>query len=52
MNNSEEKLGYEDLEVWKRSIDWASEIVSLIENLDTNRKHFRLIEQLESACTS
>ena len=48
----ESKFGYENLEVWQKSIDWASEIISLIDVLETNRKHFRLIEQLESACSS
>ena len=48
----ESKFGYENLEVWQKAIDWASEIISLIDNLETNRKHFRLIEQLESACSS
>ncbi len=48
----ESKFGYENLEVWQKAIDWASEIISLIDVLETNRKHFRLIEQLESACSS
>jgi len=46
------KFGYENLEVWQKAIDWASEIISLIEDLDTSRRHYRLIEQLESACSS
>jgi four helix bundle protein len=48
----EGKFGYEDLEVWQKAIHWASEIVSLSDGLETNRSHFRLIEQLESACSS
>ncbi len=48
----ESKFGYEDLEVWQKAINWASEIISLVDNLETNRRHFRLIEQLESACSS
>jgi four helix bundle protein len=48
----EDKFGYEDLEVWQKAIGWASEIVSLSDNLGTSRKHFRLVGQLESACTS
>ena len=48
----ESKFGYENLEVWQKAINWASEIISLIDVLETNRKHFRLIEQLESACSS
>jgi four helix bundle protein len=48
----ESKFGYEDLEVWQKALDWASKIISLIDNLETNRMHFRLVEQLESACSS
>jgi len=52
MDMGEDKFGYEDLEVWQKAIDWASEIVSLSGNLETSRKHLRLIEQLESASSS
>jgi len=48
----EGRFGYEDLEVWQKAIDWASEIVSLSDGLETDRGHFRLVEQLESACSS
>ena len=48
----EQKFGYEDLGVWQRSADWAVMIVGLVDELQTDRKHYRLIEQLESACTS
>jgi four helix bundle protein len=48
----ESKFGYEDLEVWRKAIDWASVIISLTNNLAKGRRHFRLIEQLESACSS
>lgn len=50
--NAESKFGYEDLEVWQRAIVWASKIVRLCNALETDRKHFRLLEQLESACSS
>ncbi len=33
-------------------MDFATHIIHLIDDLDTDRKHFRLIEQLESASTS
>lgn len=46
------KFGYEDLEVWKKALNFAIIIIQEIEVLETNRKHFRLIEQLESAVTS
>jgi len=47
-----DRFGYEDLEVWQKAIEWASEIVFLGDNLEMDRKHFRLIEQLESASSS
>lgn len=48
----ESRFGYEDLDVWQKAIDWASEIVSVSAGLETERRHFRLIEQLESASSS
>ena len=52
MSYEQTRFGYEDLEVWQKAIDWASGIVSLCNDLETERRHFRLIEQLESACSS
>lgn len=46
------QLSYKDLNVWKRSIEFANIIIDLSENLNTSRNHFRLIEQLEAAATS
>ena len=46
------KFGYEDLEVWNRSVDFAVNIIDLIENINTPRKHYRLFEQIESSSTS
>jgi len=43
---------YKDLQVWQKSIDLATTVIALVEDLNTDRKHFRLIEQLESAVTS
>ena len=45
-------FGYEKLLVWQRAIEWADRIMSIAENIETERKHYRLIEQLESSCTS
>lgn len=50
--NSEIHFSYEDLEVWQKAIDFANEVISIVDKLNTDRKHFRLIEQLESAVTS
>jgi four helix bundle protein len=46
------KFGYEDLEVWKRSVDFAVKVIELIETIDTGRKHYRLFEQIEASSTS
>ncbi len=41
------KFGYEDLEVWKRAVDLAVKVIDTVENISTNRKHYRLLEQNE-----
>ncbi len=46
------KFGDEDLEVWNRSVDFAVSIIELIENINTSRKHYRLLEQIEASSTS
>ena len=46
------QAAYKDLQVWQKSIDLATNVIALVDDLNTDRKHFRLIEQLESAVTS
>ncbi len=46
------KFGYEDLEVWNRSVDFAVSVIDLVENINTPRKHYRLFEQIEASSTS
>ncbi|MCX5814238.1 MAG: four helix bundle protein [Proteobacteria bacterium] len=46
------KFSFEDLEVWQKAVDFSLRVINIIENLQTERKHYRLIEQLESASTS
>jgi len=46
------KYSFEDLEVWQKAVEFARLIIGLTEQIETNRKHFRLIEQLESASAS
>ncbi|MBM4146883.1 MAG: four helix bundle protein [Nitrospira sp.] len=46
------KFSFEDLEVWQKAVDFADKVINLAEEIQTDRKHFRLIEQLESASTS
>ena len=46
------KFAFEDLEVWKNAIIFANKIIDLIDLMNTDRKHYRLLEQLESSSAS
>ena len=46
------KFSFEELEVWQKAVEFANLVIQVVEKIDTSRKHFRLIEQLEAACTS
>lgn len=46
------KFGFEDLVVWQKAIDFAFKVVQLTEKIKTDRKHYRLIENCESAASS
>ena len=48
----EGRSSYKDLMVWQKSMVFAIEVIEIIDELDTPRKHYRLFEQLESAATS
>jgi hypothetical protein len=41
-----------ELQVWQKAIDYADNIINLIDHLNSERKHYRLTEQLESTVTS
>ena len=46
------KFSFEDLEVWQKAMEFADKVIVVVDTLNTNRKHYRLIEQLESSATS
>jgi four helix bundle protein len=46
------QASYKDLQVWQKSMVFADEVIQLIDEMETPRKHYRLFEQLESAVTS
>jgi len=46
------KFSFEDLAVWKEAVEFTDKVISLVESIQTDRKHFRLIEQLEASSTS
>ena len=45
-------FSYENLKVYQKSLDFSVMVIHTVETLNTDRKHYRLIEQLESAATS
>ena len=46
------QFGYEKLEVWNRAVEFAVKVIDTVENISTDRKHYRLLEQIESSSTS
>ena len=46
------KFGYEDLEVWNKAVEFAVQVIDTVEKISTDRKHYRLLEQIESSSTS
>jgi four helix bundle protein len=47
-----ERSSFKDLIVWQKSLEFANEVIDLAEKMKTERRHYRLIEQLEAASTS
>jgi len=46
------RFSFEELEVWQKAVEFAKLVIELAEKIHTDRKHYRLIEQLEAASTS
>jgi four helix bundle protein len=45
-------FSFRDLIVWEKSVEFAETVIGMIDRMETPRKHYRLIEQLEAAATS
>jgi len=43
---------FEELLVWQKSVDFADTILKITENIASKNRHYRIIEQLESAAIS
>ena len=52
MMRQDEQSRYKNLLVWQKSLHFADQVIQLIDQIETSRKHFRLFEQMESAVTS
>ena len=46
------KFAYEDLEVWNKAVDFAVSVIDTVDDISTDRKHYRLLEQIEASSTS
>lgn len=49
---STDKFAHEELNVWHKAVDFAVGIVTLLEDVATERKHYRLFEQVEASAAS
>ncbi|MCK9419431.1 MAG: four helix bundle protein [Nitrospirae bacterium] len=45
-------FSFEKLDVWQKSVDYAHKVLHLIEKIETDRKHYRLIENCEASAVS
>ena len=52
MSDNYTQSSYKDLVVWQKSMLLANDVIDIVDHLKTDRKHYRLIEQLEAAVTS
>jgi four helix bundle protein len=46
------KFAYENLEVWDKSVNFAVDVIDTVDEISTDRKHYRLLEQIEASSTS
>jgi len=47
-----DRFPFEELEIWQDAVCFADKCLGISEKIGGNTKHYRLISQLESACTS
>ena len=45
-------FAFEELQVYQRALDFSVSAIKIIDKIKTPRKHYRLIEQLETSSTS
>jgi four helix bundle protein len=48
----EAKFGFKELKVWQKSMSFVGQVLGIAEEIHQSKRHFRLIEQLESAAAS
>ena len=45
-------FNFKDLLIWQKAVEFARNVIILIERNKSDRKHYRLLEQIESSVTS
>ena len=45
-------FAFEELKVYQKALDYSVTVIKVIDGIDTPRRHFRLVEQLEASSTS
>ena len=45
-------FAFEDLEVYQKALDFAVCVIGMVDEMETPRRHYRLIEQLEGSSSS
>jgi four helix bundle protein len=45
-------FSFQELKVWQKAVNFATRVIQTVEEFETDRQHYRLVEQLEAACTS
>jgi four helix bundle protein len=45
-------FAFEDLEVNQKALDFSISVINVVDEMNTPRRHYRLIEQLEASSTS
>lgn len=48
----ENVISFKNLTVWQKALSWFCNTILLIDSLDTDIKHFRLLVQIESSAAS
>ena len=52
MQVSGQLFSFEELVVWQKAVDFASSVIRHTERIETERRHYRVIENCEAAAVS
>jgi four helix bundle protein len=50
--NQNEEFGFKELIVWQKAIVFATHVISKLDKINSDKKHYRLTEQIEASATS